>query len=720
MLDWTGAPEADSGVIPVTGDGTYHTTSTGPLTLNSCYSYAENLAATTDSATATFAAGVVAETADVPPPPVVTTATPSNAFPNSSVSDSVTVTGMGAYSGTLDWQLVGPLDPVGGSCAGVAWSGAPSPPVGQGTAIVSADGTVATGPVTVGATGCYSWADTFSGTFPGSTSIAAGATGEVILVEPHSPTLTTKAVVIPGRDGTQSITDDVTVTNAAGSSSLGWALLGPLTPVAGSCADLDWTKAAVLKSGSMPIGGSGTYTTPPVALTTAGCYTYTQVLAGTAVSSGTSSAGGSLEETVLLLPVPSVSTTSSSTAARPYSSVSDNVSLAGTSGNAGSLNWALLGPVPAAADGTCSGVAWAGASVAASGTVAVPSDGDLTTGPAVLGGVGCYSWIDSFTGDAFAGEAFVPAGSANEVVLVTPFRPVLTTRANPNGGRVADTIVLSGSGLGAGTGAPTSAVVSWSLLGPATGSDCSSVSWVRQPVRANGSIPVHHDGTYATPATSLSEPGCYTFEETLAPTADAAGTSSHAGLADETVSREVPPAAPTTTTRAAPTSTTAAPATTTTVPATTTTTTAPATTTTATAAPTTSTTRPTTTTTHQADNAGRGTTTTVRRTTVPPRTVAPESPPPTRATTTTSPPNPSSAAGSGRGRNASHGKGKKEARPPTVPNGLAKIGTDLGLWPPSQGGRSDNGWAALAGVLALLAVAGTRLVISRRRRRRPA
>jgi hypothetical protein len=708
-VDWNGAAEADSGVIPVNGDGTYHTTSTGPLTLNSCYSYAESLAATTDSAATTVTAGAVAETADVPPPPVVTTATPSNAYPYSSVSDSVTVSGLGAYSGNLGWELVGPLAPVGGSCADLEWSGAPSTPLGQGMATVSADGTVTTGPVALGGTGCYSWADTFSGTFPGSTSIAAGAAGEVVLVEPHSPSLTTKVVVTPGGDGTQSIVDNVTVTNSGGGSSLNWALLGPVAPVAGSCAGLDWTKAATLQSASMPVDGNGTYATPAVALTAAGCYTYTQALAGTSVSLAASSAPGSTGETALLLAAPSLATTSSSTNAHPHSSVYDTVTVSGTAGSPGLLDWALLGPVPAAADGTCNGAVWAGAAAVASGTVAVSSDGNLQTGPAVLGGVGCYGWQDTFTGAAFVGETSAPAGSANEVVLVGPFRPVLTTKASLADGRASDTLVLSGSGLGSGPGAPTSGVVAWTLLGPARGSDCASVAWVGQPVRASGSITVHGDGTYFTPATSLSKPGCYTFEEALAPTADATGTSSHAGSPGETVSRKVPPAPPTTTTTAARTTTTAVPTTTTTSPATTTT-----------AAPTTSTTRPTTTTTRQTDNAGRGTTTTVRRTTVPSRTVPPESPPPTRATTTTSPPNPRSAAGSGRGRNASHGRGKKGARPPTVPNGLAKIGTDLGLWPPSQDGQSDNGWAALAGVLALLAVAGTRFVIGRRRRRRPA
>jgi uncharacterized repeat protein (TIGR01451 family) len=547
-VTWPGTPLASGSftipVSPSTNPNTTYTTPSTALSLGNCYSYAETLAATTDSAAYVAPVGVVAETAQVPAAPGVTTTSSSSvAYPYASASDSVTISGIGAYTGSLAWTLVGPVTPApDGTCNGLSWTGAAT--VGSGTTAISADGTVTTGPETVVALGCYSWTDALTGTFPGSTTVNAGAANEVVLVQPHQPTLTTTAVVTSGSGGTKSVLDDITLSGSGIGSSgagpqsavLGWTLAGPVTPISNACSSANWLGAATVAAGTITVTGDGPYSTPSDGLTTAGCYSYSESLAPTADSTGAGSADGVSNETVLLLPPPTITTTASSTQAHPYVSLSDSVAVTGTFGQSGTLDWSMVGPVTPASDGTCNGVSWSGAPTVDSGTSAVTSDGSLTTGPSVVKTVGCYSFADTFSGADFVGQAAVPAGAANEVMLVQPFDPALTTAATLTDGKYFDTITVSGSGIGVAPGAPTSAVLTWTLLGPATadGSDCAAVTWAGQPTLASGTLTVTGDGIYTTPSTTLGAPGCYTFYEQLSGTAQAVPASTQPGVVVET------------------------------------------------------------------------------------------------------------------------------------------------------------------------------------------
>jgi uncharacterized repeat protein (TIGR01451 family) len=547
-VTWPGAAVASGAItIPVspsTNPNTTYTTPSTVLTLGNCYSYAETLVATTDSAAYVAPVGVVAETAQVPGAPDVTTVSSSSvAFPHASVSDSVTISGIGTYSGSLAWTLVGPVNPASdGTCNGISWTGAAT--VGAGTTPISAAGTVTSGPETVPAVGCYSWTDSLTGTFPGTTTINAGAANEVVLVRLHQPMLTTTAAVTSGRGGTKNVVDAITLSGSGigtslaspQSAGLDWTLSGPVTPASGGCASVSWAGAATVATGSITVTGDGPYSTPSSDLTTTGCYSYSESLAQTTDGAGAGSADGGTNETVLLLAPPTVATTTSSTLAHPYSSLSDSVDVSGTSGQPGTLDWSMVGPVTPASDGTCNGVSWSGAPTGDSGTTAVNSDGTVTTGPTVVKSVGCYSFADTFTGADFLGQAAVPAGAANEVTLVQDFDPALITAATLSDGTYFDTITVSGSGIGMAPGAPTSAVLTWTLLGPATGdgSDCAAVTWAGQPTMASGTMTVTGDGTYTTPSTSLGVPGCYTFYEQLNGTAQAVPASTQPGVVVET------------------------------------------------------------------------------------------------------------------------------------------------------------------------------------------
>jgi hypothetical protein len=65
--------------------------------------------------------------------------------------------------------------------------------------------------VTLNSVGCYSWTDTLTGTFPGTTTIAAGAADEIVLVQPHQPVLATTASLTVGAGGARSVIDTIVV-----------------------------------------------------------------------------------------------------------------------------------------------------------------------------------------------------------------------------------------------------------------------------------------------------------------------------------------------------------------------------------------------------------------------------------------------------------------------------------------------------------------------------
>jgi hypothetical protein len=461
----------------------------------------------------------------------------------SSVSDAVAITGTGGAPGTLAWSLLGPVAPVAGSCTAVSWTGAP---VAQsGTVPVTGDGTVTAGPTTVGAIGCYSWAEALTGTsYAYSGSSAAGAAGEVVQAGPFAPALTTVADrTVTGP--LQSVTDAVTVSGlppAAPATAVAWTLYGPVVPTAGSCAGLVWSGAPVLATGSLPVTGNGILTTPSTDLTDAGCYSYGETMPGTADSNPATVLPGEPTETVAAT-APGLASQASATELHPGQSVSDQVTVADTGGAPGSLAWSLTGPVPAV-DDSCTDVSWSGAPVVSSGTVATAGDGPVTTGPVTVAGAGCYSWVDTLTStvpDSFPSPSTLAAGATDEVVLVRQFDPTLATTAalsaTPDGHwAMADSMVVAGTGLTANPTVAPSAL-HWTLVGPvpAFGGSCTGVSWLGAPIVVTGSVLVPGDGTFATPTSPLTAPGCYSYDETLAATSISDPVTSTSGTASETV-----------------------------------------------------------------------------------------------------------------------------------------------------------------------------------------
>ena len=156
-----------------------------PLNTTGCYTYQgtltlDGLGGYQVSDTRGIAAETVLVQAGVPS--VSTVASSGTNRPGTTVSDTVTITGLTAAS-SYTWTLYGPVAPVAGACDAVDWTGAQI--VDSGSFPVDPATTVYTTPDrTVSAVGCYSYGGNLAST--GSTvevPLAAGVPAETFLIE---------------------------------------------------------------------------------------------------------------------------------------------------------------------------------------------------------------------------------------------------------------------------------------------------------------------------------------------------------------------------------------------------------------------------------------------------------------------------------------------------------------------------------------------------------
>ncbi len=196
-LDWTSAPVADGGTMPVAADGVHLTPAT-EVDLIGCYTYAQSLAATSLSRPATSPPGVEAETALATRRlPVVTTAVSDRRLlTGARMHDTIAVSGLGRSTPvTVRWWLLGPVAPrSGSSCRGVEWTGARRVESGELTA--RHNGRFRTRDVEVRAPGCYTYRALVPATVsterlelpPGDPAETALVTRPVVPYVPEAPT----------------------------------------------------------------------------------------------------------------------------------------------------------------------------------------------------------------------------------------------------------------------------------------------------------------------------------------------------------------------------------------------------------------------------------------------------------------------------------------------------------------------------------------------------
>jgi hypothetical protein len=240
---------------------------------------------------------------------------------------------------------------------------------------------------------------------------------------------------------------------------------------------------------------------------------------------------------------PTIVTKTSAATASSFSSLSDQVSITGTGGDAGTLAWKLLGPV-APAGGSCAGLSWTGAPTAAQGTVAVTADGTVTTGPVVVSAVGCYTWTDTLTSTTgFPYQATVPPGEPGETTQVHPYTPSLTTVAAHTIAAGVESVSDTDSVTGIPSGAPAN-TLTWTLYGPVkpTGATTcpSSAAPYLAVVDRSGTLSVTGNGNETTPAVALGAPGCYSFGADLPATSTSQEAIVSPGTTAETVQESIP------------------------------------------------------------------------------------------------------------------------------------------------------------------------------------
>ena len=462
------------------------------------------------------------------------------------LSDQVNISGTGGGTGSLAWKLLGPIDPVDNACEDLNWSSAPVH--ASGTIPVDGDGPVIAGPTDLGSGGCYTWSHVLTSTDPERPFRATASPGEInelTLVTPYPPSITTTAQLQIGDGGQRTVYDRVVIDNIPRGapvvpSPLRWTLHGPLPLTAErNCDGVDWSGAPIVDSGELPITGNGVYSTPNVDLSTPGCYSFSSSLPATEDSPAAVDLVGQPAETIAITDPQILSRTESELVALGEPT-SDTVTIFGTGGGSGTLEWTLVGPI-APNGGNCSELDWTDAPVVASGTVEVNGDGDYITGPIAPRLPGCYSWTDLLTSGTFPSPTAVSAGAPNEVFLVDPFRPIITTQATltVDGaiGIVTDSIDLTDSGLAAFDGAPTENSIRWVLHGPLApiDSSCEGIDWSSAATHQAGALEVYQDGSFTTPAITVTEEGCYTFTEQLAVTEISDSVATEPGLPEETV-----------------------------------------------------------------------------------------------------------------------------------------------------------------------------------------
>jgi len=151
---------------------------------------------------------------------------------------------------------------------------------------------------------------------------------------------------------------------------------------------------------------------------------------------------------------PTVTTNVASARVTPGGTAVDRITVGGTEGRPGTIEWSIVGPVPKAADWTCDGVDWNGAPEVDSGTLPTEGDGEYETPPTTLPDEGCFAYVVTVGGEQIGGSANSPAGSPNEVVFVRqdPGSLKVTKEAGrkqvPVGSRVKYTIVVKNDGSG--------------------------------------------------------------------------------------------------------------------------------------------------------------------------------------------------------------------------------------------------------------------------------
>ncbi len=283
-------PPAWTGTVDATGDGEYRT-APGTLTPPGYYTYRERIAATDlVRATETTCNDVAETTVVMGTPSVRTQVSAQQVTPGATVTDAVSVSGLGALSATVGVELWGPFP----TREAIVCTGTP---YATQTLAVTGDGTYTTRPVRLQRAGFNTFRQTIAGT--AATDATATPCGEaaettVAIATPRVTTVVSDEVVRPG----SRISDAISV-RGLGSTPvrIQVELFGPFASRAAMRCDVQpfWT-------GEVTAQGDGTVRSAPVRIDDVGFYTYRERIAGSTVVRPAVTRCGEVSETALAAP----------------------------------------------------------------------------------------------------------------------------------------------------------------------------------------------------------------------------------------------------------------------------------------------------------------------------------------------------------------------------------------------------------------------------------
>ncbi|MCW2851750.1 MAG: Sortase family protein [Nocardioides sp.] len=369
------------------------------------------------------------------------------------------------------------------------------------------------------------------------TTAVVEAAARIRKARPQVLTQTSEAEVTPGAQ----IHDVVRVSGlpTGYASQVTATLYGPFDtqPGPGDC-----TPAELAGRVTFPVSGNGTFETPPVTVAQVGLYTWVEHVPGDEQTVPTTTRCGLVEETTRVVPfTPTVSTTVSQQRAFVGDAIHDTVLVGGIAHSPVTIQWTLHGPL-APHRGSCRGLAWTSAPVAARGVLAAAGDGLHRTPSTTLKQAGCYTYSQYLPPTPLTHEASSPPGLVPETALAVRRTPRVATVVSDQhalvGQRLHDRVRVLGLLRS------DRVTVRWWLHGPLAprgNGSCDGLRWRGAPVREAGSFVARGSGTYTTGGTLVTTAGCYTYSERLQASPTTEPAESQPGIPVETALVTRPP-----------------------------------------------------------------------------------------------------------------------------------------------------------------------------------
>jgi LPXTG-site transpeptidase (sortase) family protein len=252
-------------------------------------------------------------------------------------------------------------------------------------------------------------------------------------------------------------------------------------------------------AGTLPIAGSGDYTTSPVKLEQTGWYVYQHNVPDDASHLGVTTSCKDPKEQFRVVAAPTVYTVVSAQTAEPGAQIFDTVNVSGLAGEKATVRAALYGPFASAKAINCGGKPlW-------KGTINVPADGEYQTAKITLALAGYYTYHESIDTGEFVRGAQTRCGETTETTVVGGVHTLVSAEVVFPGASIFDRIQVLGLG--------ESARIEVELFGPYSGRaaiNCSGAPYWR------GTVIAHGDGVVRTPPVRLAKAGFYTFRERVA------------------------------------------------------------------------------------------------------------------------------------------------------------------------------------------------------------